>query len=150
MELPVMMRSAGPQGLGGDHTEVGFGSRSHGRDSRRRLQGSNSARVEHRSWNILRLRAFLSYAVVTRPSTGEMPRCGAWPMSLAPNEGVALNDQFTFRCSKCHAQTVYSANNSSSDRQDVRLEITPDHYRALTGKRLGGNSAPAWSGPGSG
>jgi transposase-like protein len=36
------------------------------------------------------------------------PQCEAWPMALAPNEGIENPNKVTFRCPKCHAQFVYT------------------------------------------
>jgi hypothetical protein len=35
-------------------------------------------------------------------------QCGAWPMSLAPDEGWAAVGRLTFRCSRCRALEVYT------------------------------------------
>jgi endogenous inhibitor of DNA gyrase (YacG/DUF329 family) len=36
------------------------------------------------------------------------PQCGAWPMSLAPQESAASFGRLTFKCPKCQAQAVYT------------------------------------------
>jgi hypothetical protein len=35
-------------------------------------------------------------------------QCGAWPMSLAPDEGWAPAGRLTFRCPKCRALEIYT------------------------------------------
>jgi hypothetical protein len=37
----------------------------------------------------------------------ECPQCGAWPMSLAPQDNMAGFRQLSFRCTKCRRLEVY-------------------------------------------